>query len=117
MSDPRWTASTTAATFRSLTQNVLSAAPQSGACTITGGRVEQYGRGPITATECRERSAVGYAEIDDAFRRAADEAMKDIVFGTELFYAGMLLRDADLEDIAHYFEYTADRWARYILGR
>ena len=31
-------------------------------------------------------------------------------------YAGALLRESDLEDIAHYFVYTADEWAALYLG-
>ena len=34
----------------------------------------------------------------------------------EVEYAGWLLRESDLEDIAHYFVYTADDWARVYLG-
>ena len=34
----------------------------------------------------------------------------------EFEYAGMLLRESDLDDIAHYFVYTADDWAAAYLG-
>lgn len=33
-----------------------------------------------------------------------------------LAYAGVILRDADLEDIIHYFVYIADDVARVYLG-
>jgi len=34
----------------------------------------------------------------------------------EFEYAGTLLRESDLEDIAHYFVYTADDWAAVYLA-
>lgn len=46
--------------------------------------------------------------IDRAFVR---QALKD-----DELLAGYHLREAELEDVAHYFEYNADRYAEAYLG-
>lgn len=48
-------------------------------------------------------------KISEAFRRTA----AGLEFGLLVEYAGILLMDADLDDIIHYFVYTADDWAEY----
>ena len=39
-----------------------------------------------------------------------------MTFWLGIEYAGMLLRESELPDIAHYFVYTADDWASLYLG-
>lgn len=51
-------------------------------------------------------------EINKAFDRTA----KRLEIELTLEYAGIILRDAELDDIAHYFEYVADALAEHCLG-
>lgn len=46
--------------------------------------------------------------IDRAFDLASLEKLET--------YAGYQLRDAELDSVAHYFEYNADRYAEAYLG-
>lgn len=45
-----------------------------------------------------------------------DKAFVTMAFWLSVEYAGILLRESDLEDVAHYFEYTANDWASLYLG-
>lgn len=51
-------------------------------------------------------------DIDKAFARTA----KRLEFELALEYADVILRDSDLDAVAHYFEYVADATAEALLA-